>query len=847
MTNKIDKKLFEEKFEFILELLEPLINQLLVPNPKLSNVLGISRSAKYLLKFLDESLSQFAKKSIELSHEFQSFHKDLTDEISKFKENGIVLKSCSIEFVQDPTNSKKRSLMANQAKLVLVSTARILALFDLIDQTKLIQVVQEMTRIIQKMKIITSEKEFISEFKIYGDSLKIFLNISQNLIENMKNSTKKIAFISNRSLLAKQSLFLYSSSMSYLKHSTNEPSKILRNQVYQQALDALNEIDAILKNNYKPNEKNKTNNLLSQLIDLEKQVINLTPAASREVKIKIQNKLDDAIRTINNLTTQSIFGSNNKDLLVNECNAVSLALLDIFKAYESSRKSKLDDVESKENDFIRKNRSIRRQIRSAVAEQFGMLLNEPLFDLIDAAKSGDSVGLPSKIKNFESYAQKLIETSLLSCFLSSNKEGIQLVELTAQRLKTLMPLIISSARILCSNPKSIQADKNMNIFRTEWLNQLKLLNLAVDDIMSLNDFMAVSEYLILQDINNCILALNNLNAHEFKNAGDRVNQRTKRIWEFVSQEIFNYESCDYTNKINESVRIIKNKIIVNFANSVEFSYGAMKATPIGELNENDFIDSSRLLFDSIRDLRNALLMIPQEETDNHLDEVDTQTEDFKEPETEIELDPEINEKLNSFDEEKTKFDREVLKWDDNSNDIIVLSKQMCVLMMDMTNFTRGKGPLKTITQTIHAAKKISELGAKLEKLCRNLSDECPESGSKKELNGYLNLIPLFCNQLNIGSKVKENIIEPESVSSLLISSKNLMNTVASVVKTSYLASTKYTSKTTNKKPLVQWKMKPPELKPLIQKPTQFDTTGLVRKTSKRNIIAPLKLLSEFDA
>ncbi len=34
-----------------------------------------------------------------------------------------------------------------------------------------------------------------------------------------------------------------------------------------------------------------------------------------------------------------------------------------------------------------------------------------------------------------------------------------------------------------------------------------------------------------------------------------------------------------------------------------------------------------------------------------------------------------------------------------------------------------------------------------------------ESQTKRDLLGYLNLIPLFCNQLNIGSKVKENIID----------------------------------------------------------------------------------------
>jgi len=48
----------------------------------------------------------------------------------------------------------------------------------------------------------------------------------------------------------------------------------------------------------------------------------------------------------------------------------------------------------------------------------------------------------------------------------------------------------------------------------------------------------------------------------------------------------------------------------------------------------------------------------------------------------------IAEQVASFQEEKSKLDAEVSKWDDNGNDIIVLAKQMCMIMMEMTDFTR---------------------------------------------------------------------------------------------------------------------------------------------------------------
>lgn len=51
----------------------------------------------------------------------------------------------------------------------------------------------------------------------------------------------------------------------------------------------------------------------------------------------------------------------------------------------------------------------------------------------------------------------------------------------------------------------------------------------------------------------------------------------------------------------------------------------------------------------------------------------------------------IAQQVEFFRSEKLKFDREVAKWDDTGNDIIVLAKHMCMIMMEMTDFTRYAG------------------------------------------------------------------------------------------------------------------------------------------------------------
>lgn len=58
---------------------------------------------------------------------------------------------------------------------------------------------------------------------------------------------------------------------------------------------------------------------------------------------------------------------------------------------------------------------------------------------------------------------------------------------------------------------------------------------------------------------------------------------------------------------------------------------------------------------------------------------------------------------------------------------------------------------------INAAKKISEAGTKLDKLARQIADQCPESSTKKDLLAYLQRIALYCHQLNITSKVKADV------------------------------------------------------------------------------------------
>lgn len=185
----------------------------------------------------------------------------------------------------------------------------------------------------------------------------------------------------------------------------------------------------------------------------------------------------------------------------------------------------------------------------------------------------------------------------------------------------------------------------------------------------------------------------------------------------------------------------------------------------------------------------------------------------------------ITGQIESFRTEKFEFDQEVAKWDDKSNDIIVISKNMSKILVAMTDFTSGKGPLKTTSDVITAAQKISEAGIKLDKLARQIADQCPESETKKDILAYLQRITLHCHQLNITSKVKADVMNLsgelivqglDSATSLIQASKNLMNAVILTVKSCYIASSKYPCQGTAVGIPIVWKMKAPQKKPLVR-------------------------------
>ncbi|KAL1423333.1 hypothetical protein MTO96_021306 [Rhipicephalus appendiculatus] len=860
---KWDPKNLEIKTLSVEKTLEPLVIQVTTlvntkgPSKKKK---GRSKRAHVLVAAVERATENFIKKGEEIATENPDIHQEMMAAVDEVRKTGEAMSKASREFAEDPCSSVKRGNMVRSARNLLSAVTRLLILADMVDVHRLLKSLRVVEDDLDKVKNASSQSELMEFFRNFGVNTVELIQQAARRQAELKDSRLRDDLAAARAVLKKNSMMLLTASKVYIRHPELSAAKENRDFVFRQVCEAVNTIGdvaqgragALVPSYEGPGE------LAAALDDFDERVV-LDPLTYNELRTRpaLEERLESIISGAALMADSSCTRDERRERIVAECNAVRQALQDLLAEYMASAGRKEDSLD--------------KAVEQMGAQDAGLAAA--------AAQGSRGPRVEEYARVFAEHAHKLVEVASLACSMSSHEDGVKMVRCAAAHIEGLCPQVVNAARILAARPRSKVAQENMDAFRDAWETQVRLLTEAVDDITTIDDFLAVSENHILEDVNKCVLALQENDADALDRTAGAIRGRSARVCNVVTSEMDNYEPGIYTERVLEAVAVLRDQVMPNFAQKVEMAVEALSASPQKEIDENEFIDASRLVYDGVREIRRAVLM------NRSAEELDSETEIEYEDNTyetrskssahtaDYDEYPDISginntrdayrlvseeekqkiaAQVETFRTEKNKFDREVAKWDDTGNDIIVLAKQMCMIMMEMTDFTRGKGPLKTTMDVINAAKKISEYGTKLDKLARTIADQCPESSTKKDLIAYLQRIALYCHQLNITSKVKAdvqnisgNLIVSglDSATSLIQAAKNLMNAVVLTVKASYVASTKYPRSGVVSSPIVVWKMKAPEKKPLVRREKPEEVRAKVRKGSQKKNIAPIKALT----
>uniref|UniRef100_A0A8C2L6Q9 Catenin alpha-2 n=1 Tax=Cricetulus griseus TaxID=10029 RepID=A0A8C2L6Q9_CRIGR len=861
---KWDPKSLEIRTLTVERLLEPLVTQVTTlvntsnkgPSGKKK---GRSKKAHVLAASVEQATQNFLEKGEQIAKESQDLKEELVAAVEDVRKQGETMRIASSEFADDPCSSVKRGTMVRAARALLSAVTRLLILADMADVMRLLSHLKIVEEALESVKNATNEQDLANRFKEFGKEMVKLNYVAARRQQELKDPHCRDEMAAARGALKKNATMLYTASQAFLRHPDVAATRANRDYVFKQVQEAIAGISSAAQATSPTDEaKGHTGigELAAALNEFDNKII-LDPMTFSEARFRpsLEERLESIISGAALMADSSCTRDDRRERIVAECNAVRQALQDLLSEYMNN-------------------------------------------------------------------------VANLACSISNNEEGVKLVRMAATQIDSLCPQVINAALTLAARPQSKVAQDNMDVFKDQWEKQVRVLTEAVDDITSVDDFLSVSENHILEDVNKCVIALQEGDVDTLDRTAGAIRGRAARVIHIINAEMENYEAGVYTEKVLEATKLLSETVMPRFAEQVEVAIEALSANVPQPFEENEFIDASRLVYDGVRDIRKAVLMIrtPEElEDDSDFEQEDydvrsrtsVQTEDDQliagqsaraiMAQLPQEEKAKIAEQVEIFHQEKSKLDAEVAKWDDSGNDIIVLAKQMCMIMMEMTDFTRGKGPLKNTSDVINAAKKIAEAGSRMDKLARAVADQCPDSACKQDLLAYLQRIALYCHQLNICSKVKAevqnlggelivsgtgvqstfttfyevdcDVIDGgrasqlsthlptcaegapigsgssdssmlDSATSLIQAAKNLMNAVVLTVKASYVASTKYQKvygTAAVNSPVVSWKMKAPEKKPLVkrEKPEEFQTR--VRRGSQKKHISPVQALSEFKA
>ncbi|KAG4068385.1 hypothetical protein HA402_007905 [Bradysia odoriphaga] len=897
---KWDPKNLEIRTMSVEKTLEPLVLQVTTlvntkgPSKKKK---GKSKRASALVAAVEKATDNFIERGEQIANENPDIKQEMLEAVDEVRKHGNAMSSAAREFSEDPCSSLKRGNMVRASRSLLSAVTRLLILADMVDVHLLLKSLHVVEDDLSKLQNASSQDELLNNMKQFGRNANELIKQAAKRQHELKDPQLRDDLAAARAVLKKHSTMLLTASKVYVRHPELELAKVNRDFVLKQVCEAVNTISDVAqgKSSQPTDMYTGAGELAAALDDFDDGVI-MDPLAYNEVRSRpsLEERLESIISAAALMADADCTRDERRERIVAECNAVRQALQDLLSEYMANmgQKDQSPGLNRAIEQMCRKTRDLRRQLRKAVVDHVSDSFLEtttPLIDLIDAAKNGNEKKVRERAEVFTKHAEKLVEVANLVCSMSNNEDGVKMVRYAAAQIETLCPQVINAALILSARPNSKVAQENMEEYRLSWETQVRILTDAVDDITTIDDFLAVSENHILEDVNKCVMALQERDGQDLRNTARAIQGRSARVCNVVEAEMDNFEPCIYTKRVLEAVKVLRHQVMSKFAQRVDVAVQMLEALQSNspkDVDENDFIDASRLVYDGVREIRRAVLM------NRSSDDLDTDTE--FEPVEDMTLEtrsrssahtgegtvdeyPDISgittareamrkmteedkqkiaQQVELFRKEKMTFDSEVAKWDDTGNDIIFLAKHMCMIMMEMTDFTRGRGPLKTTMDVINAAKKISEAGTKLDKLTREIAEQCPESSTKKDLLAYLQRIALYCHQIQITSKVKADVqnISGElivsgldSATSLIQAAKNLMNAVVLTVKYSYVASTKYTRQGVVASPIVVWKMKAPEKKPLVRPEKPEEVRAKVRKGSQKKIQNPIHALSEFQS
>nr|AAI26683.1 Catenin (cadherin-associated protein), alpha 3 [Bos taurus] len=490
------------------KLLEPLIIQVTTlvncPQNPSNRKKRRSKRARVLLASVEEATWNLLDKGEKIAQEATVLKEELTGALEEVRKESEALKVSAERFADDPCYLPKREAVVQAARALLAAVTRLLVLADMIDVMCLLQHVSAFQRTFESLKNVSNKSDLKKTYQKLGKELENLDYLAFKRQQDLKSPNQRDEIAGARASLKENSPILHSICSACLEHSDVASLKASKDTVcgeIQNALNVISNASQGIQNMLGPPEPQAAT-LGSALDELESLIV-LDPltVTEEEIRPSLEKRLEAIISGAALLADSSCTRDFHRERIIAECNAIRQALQDLLSEYmnNTGKKERSNTLNMAIENMCKKTRDLRRQLRKAIIDHVSdsfLDTTVPLLVLIEAAKNGREKEIKEYAAIFREHTSRLVEVANLACSMSTNEDGIKIVRVAANHLETLCPQIINAALALAARPKSQVVKKTMEMYKRTWENHIHVLTEAVDDITSIDDFLAVSEYIM---------------------------------------------------------------------------------------------------------------------------------------------------------------------------------------------------------------------------------------------------------------------------------------------------------------------------------------------------------------
>nr|CAD2199596.1 unnamed protein product [Meloidogyne enterolobii] len=891
------------KTKTVERLISPLIHLITSLHANMQPLSGATRDGKEVMKRLKERLDSFimtGQQTVQIKTQFPGAEKifaQLNDALNDVALAGDNLLIIGEPFIADAENPDLRSQTVEASRATLLAVARLLIITDMIDVDILLKKADKVRQNFNALKNAQSKSELLKTSQNLDMELHELMEMTRRRVRDLRDSAAQDDLQAAIAMLKITTPIMIASSKAFLQHPGLDGLKLNQNYAEDElnrALDCF--CDAVQgdrpHDEFAFSQHGKLNELALNFEKFQRRVyMDPSEYQSHRHRPQLEELLERIASSSGLIADMKTTKPMRHDQIISGVNNLRQALQDLLKEYERNVgiMEPSEDLDLCKVFLAHKIRDLRRHLRRTIVDHVSDVfvdVRTPLLQLIENASNGDFPNTERAATLFQTQANNVVAVARLVANVSNDVDGVRVLRYATLLCEKIAPQVVNAAFLLCEDPHSEVLKENMSTFEHVWFDRVKMLTMAVDSLISFDDFLAVSEAHISEDCQQGIQAIVEHNSEMLDRNAGYIRGRSVRVCDMVLNEIGQVPSDSYSENVKRATLCLRDNVLPHFKKRAEQIVSALteveKTSKDGD-DENqtemetkrevdEMIDACQLVYDAVTDIRHALLMnrnpedvdsdneyeedgLPSDEACSQSSASEMQNQQQIMRQLPEESKREIQKQIDVFKITQRKFEYEVGKWDETGNDIIALAKKMCQIMMNMTDFTKGRGPYKTTMDVIKAAQEISEYGAKLNGFARQIGSESVESNTKKDLFAYLERITLFCHQLNVTSKVKADVQVVgdelrvsglEAAFSLIQNAKNLLNAVILTVKSAYIANTKYRRKENTKPNVVEWRMAAPHKQPLINAPAKITNThGIVRRASERRQ-PPLQALTQFQ-